>query len=94
MNQKIVSGANTTGQEHVCCRLKNIHRWETVQAEKGGEVMRQMTLCARCSSLMRDRHIVKLVERRDINSKIDCDNCKRHAYGATYEVEPMRREKP
>lgn len=56
--------------------------------------MRQMTLCARCSSLMRDRHIVKLVERRDINSKIDCDNCKRHAYGATYEVEPMRREKP
>lgn len=55
--------------------------------------MRQMTLCARCSSLMRDRHIVKLVAR-DINNKIDCDNCKRHAYDATYEVEPMRREKP
>lgn len=55
--------------------------------------MWKMTLCARCSDLMRDRHMIRVVER-DITRKIDCDNCKRHAYGATYEVEPKRREKP
>lgn len=56
--------------------------------------MRKMTLCARCSDLMRDRHMIRVVDRGDITRKIDCDNCKRHAYGATYEVEPKRREKP
>ena len=55
--------------------------------------MQRMTLCGRCSDLMRDRHMIRVVER-DITRKIDCDNCKRHAYGATYEVEPKRREKP
>lgn len=53
--------------------------------------MPKMNLCARCSDLMRERFLVRMVYR-DVNAKIDCDNCKRHTYGAIFEVgSPKRR---
>lgn len=51
-----------------------------------------MKLCARCSDLMRERHFVKVVYR-DIDHKIVCENCNRTAYGGTYEVTPLPKEK-
>ena len=53
--------------------------------------MQQMTLCGRCSDALRDSYIVRLM-RRGINEKIDCDVCKRHTYGGTYDVEKKRRK--
>lgn len=50
----------------------------------------QLTLCGRCSNLMRERNFVRVVYR-DTTSKIDCDICKRHTYGATYVITPKRR---
>lgn len=52
--------------------------------------MREMKLCARCSERMREAFLVRMVYR-DANSKIDCDNCKRHTYGATFTMTPKRR---
>lgn len=51
--------------------------------------MQQMRLCGRCAELLRDRYIVRL-EHREINQKIDCDCCKRHQYGALYQILPKR----
>lgn len=55
--------------------------------------MQQMELCGSCVELMRDRFLVKLVNR-PINHKIDCENCKRRRYGGTYDVEPKKAKKP
>ena len=53
--------------------------------------MQQMNLCGRCVELLRDRHIVRVVNR-PINHKITCDVCRRRRYGGTYDVEPLKRK--
>ena len=54
--------------------------------------MQQMTLCSRCAGLLRDRYIVRM-EHREIGRKIDCECCKRHQYGARYQILPKRGNK-
>jgi hypothetical protein len=53
--------------------------------------MQQVTLCGRCADVMRNRFVVKLTHR-NVYQKVDCDVCKRHTYGAEYDIERKSRK--
>ena len=55
--------------------------------------MQQMELCGRCVELMRDRYMVRLVNR-PINHKITCECCNLRRYGGTYDVQAKKAKKP
>ena len=60
--------------------------------KKGGENMQTINLCGRCADLMRDRYLIKILNR-PINNKITCDCCKRRRYGGEYAIEPKEARK-
>ena len=51
--------------------------------------MQRMDLCGRCVEAMRQKHLVRLVNR-PINYKITCECCQLRRYGGTYDVEPKK----
>ena len=51
--------------------------------------MQRMELCGRCVEAMRQKHLVRLVNR-PINYKITCERCKLRRHGGTYDVEPKK----
>lgn len=54
--------------------------------------MKQIDLCARCAALLSDGgYSIKMV-KRGINNKVTCGHCNRRRYGATYEVNPKKKE--
>ena len=54
--------------------------------------MQQMELCGRCVELLREKYMVRLVNR-PINQKITCEACKMRQYGGVYDVGPAKRSR-
>lgn len=54
--------------------------------------MQQMELCGRCVELLREKYMVRLVNR-PINQKITCEVCGLRQYGGVYDVGPAKRSR-
>lgn len=45
----------------------------------------QIVLCPKCAALMETAYILKKISK-GVDAKVDCQNCRRHHYGGTYEI--------
>ena len=54
--------------------------------------MQRMELCGRCVEALREKYMVRLVNR-PINHKITRECCTLRRYGGTYDVGPAKRKK-